>query len=252
MRAALRPFTAAALTLLAACGSITDPLGPGAPGPLFAKKPLPTPPPAPARTPILFVHGFNSSGSIWTTMIGRFQSDGWQSSELASFSYNSAASNATTAQIISQKVDSILRATGASKVAIVGHSMGTLSARYYTRNLGGDAKVSALVSLAGANHGTNTAIFCLQVSCREMVPGSAFLNALNATDETWGDPRYAAWWSPCDEVINPRSSALLSGGALNTETACLKHSQLYQDAAVYAQVREWVRQSSAAAIIAAR
>ena len=85
-----------------------------------------------------------------------------------------------------------------------------------------------------------------------MVPGSAFLNALNATDETWGAPRYAAWWSPCDEVINPRDSALLSGGALNTQTACLQHSQLHQDATVYAQVREWVNQPSPAAVIAAR
>ena len=247
MRVALRPFTAVALTLLAACGSITDPSGPGAPGSALAARK-----PRPAHTPILFVHGFNSSGSIWTTMIGRFQKDGWRSSELVSFSYNTAASNATTAAIIAEKVESIRTATGASKVAIVGHSMGTLSARYYTRNLGGDLNVSAVVSLAGANHGTNTAIFCLQTSCREMVPGSAFLNALNADDETWGAPRYAAWWSPCDEVINPRDSALLFGGALNTETACLKHSQLYQDATVYAQVRDWVNQPSPAAFIAAR
>jgi triacylglycerol lipase len=248
MRVALRSFTAAAITLLAACGSITDPSGPGAPGSALAARK----PPRPARTPILFVHGFNSSASIWTTMIGRFKRDGWLDSELASFSYNTAASNATTAAIISQKVDSIRQAKGVSQVAIVGHSMGTLSARYYTRNLGGDLKVSALVSLAGANHGTNTAIFCLQTSCREMVPGSTFLNALNETDETWGAPRYAAWWSPCDEVINPRDSALLSGGAQNTQTACLQHSQLHEDATVYGQVRDWVSGSSAAAFIAAR
>jgi triacylglycerol lipase len=140
MRVALRSFTAAAITLLAACGSITDPSGPGAPGSALAARK----PPRPARTPILFVHGFNSSASVWTTMIGRFKRDGWLDSELASFSYNTAASNATTAAIISQKVDSIRQAKGVSQVAIVGHSMGTLSARYYTRNLGGDLKVSAL------------------------------------------------------------------------------------------------------------
>ena len=105
-------------------------------------------------------------------MIGRFKKDGWQSTDLATFSYNTAASNATTAGIIAEKVDSIRTATGASQVAIITHSMGVLSARYYVRNLGGDGKVSALVSLAGTNHGTNTAVFCFQVSCREMVPGS--------------------------------------------------------------------------------
>ena len=73
MRHTVRPLATAALTLLAACGSITDPTGPDA---LARKTP---PPPRPARTPVLFVHGWNSSASVWTTMIGRFKNDGWLS-----------------------------------------------------------------------------------------------------------------------------------------------------------------------------
>ena len=73
-------------------------------------------------------------------MIGRFKKDGWLSSQLAAFSYDANASNATTAAIISAKVDSIQFATGSPTVAIVGHSMGTLSARYYIKNLGGEAR----------------------------------------------------------------------------------------------------------------
>jgi triacylglycerol lipase len=241
MRVALRPFFAATLALLAACGSITDPSGPDASDltPTAKRHPQPPPPPPPAHTPILFVHGWNSSASVWTTMIGRFKTDGWQTSELASFSYNTSASNVTTAGIIAGKVDSIRTATGATQVVIIGHSMGTLSARYYIKNLGGDQKVAALVSLAGANHGTNTAIFCAQTACREMLPGSTFLTALNSGDETPGLLGYRTWWSPCDEVINPRDSALLDG-ATNTQTACLQHSQLHENATVYAQVRDWL------------
>jgi len=166
-----------------------------------------------------------------------------------SFSYDANASNATTAAIISEKVNALLKATRSTQVTIVGHSMGTLSARYYVRNLGGDGKVSAVVSLAGANHGTTVAAFCFSVACREMVPGSSFLTALNSIDETWGTPRYATWWSPCDEVINPRESMLLAD-AINTQTACLTHSQMYQDAQVYAQVKAFVDQPAAAALIA--
>jgi len=124
-------------------------------------------------------------------------------------------------------------------VDIITHSMGTLSARYYVRNLGGDGKVDALVSLGGANHGTNTAFFCVDTSCVEMRPGSSFLSNLNSIDETWGAPRYATWWSDCDEVINPHSSALLNG-AINTQTACITHSALHEDAGVYQQVRDMV------------
>jgi triacylglycerol esterase/lipase EstA (alpha/beta hydrolase family) len=237
---AIRPFAAFALTFVGACESITDPTAP------FAHRAMAVP----ARPIILFVHGWNANATTWNTMVGRFKNDGWQSSELATFSYDFSKSNATTASIIAAKVDSIRTTKGVSQVAIITHSMGALSARYYVRNLGGDGKVSALVTLGGTNHGTQTAVFCFQTSCQQMWPNSSFLKALNATDESWGTPRYETWWSPCDEVISPHSSALLGGGAINTQTACIKHSQLHEDATVYAQVRDFVNQPAAAAIVA--
>ena len=190
MHFAIRPLAAAGLSVLAACGSITDPTSSSRfPSDASFAKGGGKPPKSP-RPPILFVHGWNSNGSIWNTMIGRFQRDGWTSAQLHTFSYNSALSNTTTAAILDQKVDSIRTATGAAKVAIVTHSMGSLSARYYVLNLGGDGLVSALVSLGGPNHGTSTAAACAlffgQPSCVEMMPNSTFLAALNAIDETPG------------------------------------------------------------------
>lgn len=233
-----------ALALLAACGSPTEPLSDvAAMEPAFARKrptpPPPPPPPAPAHTPIVFVHGWNSSAGTWSTMLARFRADGWSDAELHAFSYDFSRSNATTAGILAAKVDSIRAKTGAAKVTLITHSMGSLSARYYLRSLAGDSKVAAMVSLAGVDHGTSSAYACLQTSCFEMWPGSSFLNNLNATDETWGTTFYATWRSPCDEVVNPRSSTILSG-ATNTETACLLHSQIKKDATVYAQVRTFV------------
>lgn len=194
---------------------------------------------APERHPILFVHGWNSTGSVWGTMISRFKADGWTDAQMHSWSYNTSQSNATTAKLVAAKVDSILTATGATRVDVIAHSMGGLSSRYYAKNLGGDAKIDAWVSLGGPNHGTTSAYGCIQTSCLEMRPGSTFLNALNATDETPGAPRYATWWSACDMVIDPDNSVLLSG-ATNTQTACLDHSALMTDAIVYGQVRDLV------------
>lgn len=196
---------------------------------------------AQAHDPILFVHGWNSDSTTWTTMISRFQADGWTSSELNNWTYNTAQSNVTTANQIATKVSQILTATGASKVDIISHSMGGLSSRYYLKNLGGTSSVDDWVSLGGPNHGTTTADLCFwNTSCFEMQPGSSFLTSLNSGDETPGSVNYLTWWSPCDEVIDPDSSVSLSG-ATNTETACLTHSQLHEDATVYAQVRDAVR-----------
>jgi triacylglycerol lipase len=227
------------LLALAAC-SIDAPTGPMSETALNARKPKPGPGPGTAHDPILFIHGYNANSTTWTTMVGRFKNDGWTDAELANWSYNFRQSNATTAAQIQAKVDSILLATQATHVDIITHSMGTLSARYYIRNLGGDGKVDALVSLGGANHGTNTANICFDTSCFEMRPGSLFLSNLNSIDETWGTPRYGTWWSPCDEVIQPQMSVLLEG-AVNTETTCLLHSQLHENATVYSLVKAFVQ-----------
>jgi triacylglycerol lipase len=199
------------------------------------------PPTAAAHDPILFVHGWNSSSSAWTTMVNRFAADGWTAAELNNWSYNTSQSNATTAGQVQTKVNQILAATGAAKVDLISHSMGGLSTRYYVKNLGGGAKVDEWVSLGGPNHGTDTANFCFSTACSEMRIGSTFLKNLNAGDETPGTTvNWLTWWSPCDEVINPDSSVALSG-ATNRQTACLSHSALHEDATVYAQVRDAVR-----------
>lgn len=218
-----------AVLALAAC----DP-GAGPTGPAAARAPATT-----TRDPILFVHGWQGSASTWTTMVSRFKADGWTDAQLMAFSYNSSQSNATTAQEISTRVDQLMAATGATRVDIVTHSMGGLSSRYYAKNLGGDARIDAWVSLGGPNHGTTTANTCISTSCTEMRIGSAFLTALNSGDETPGAPRYGTWWSGCDEIINPDDSVLLAG-ATNTQTACISHTALTGDLGVYRSVRDFV------------
>jgi triacylglycerol lipase len=191
--------------------------------------------------PILFVHGYSGSSSNWSTMIGRFEKDGWPKSSLSAYSYNTSQSNKVDAETeVKSHVESLLKATGASKVDIVAHSMGSLNSRWYIKFLGGETKVDDWVSLGGPNHGTEFANFCFSTSCVEMRVGSKFLAELNAGDETPGTVNYGTWWSPCDEIINPDSSVPLSG-ATNTETACISHLALLTDETVYSQVREFVK-----------
>ena len=162
------------------------------------------PPPPPPHYPILFVHGFNASAATWLTMVGRFKTDGYTEQELVNFSYD------------------YRRATRPRRRRSPGRSTRCCSRRAHTtwtsshtrwahsrratdvRNLAvGDRRVDAVVDLGGTNHGTITAFGCTPISCTEMRPYSTFVTKLNATDETWGTPRYATWWSGCDEVIYP-------------------------------------------------
>jgi triacylglycerol lipase len=195
-----------------------------------------------ALDPILFVHGWSGSASNWNTMIGRFEKDGYAKSQLSAYSYNTSQSNKVDAEKeVKSHVESLEKATGASKVDIIAHSMGSLNTRWYIKFVaGGEANVDDWVSLGGPNHGTETANLCFSTACTEMRIGSTFLKELNAGDETPGAVNYGTWWSPCDEFIDPDSSVPLSG-ATNTETACISHLSLLTDETVYKQVREFVK-----------
>ncbi|HUQ47706.1 MAG TPA: triacylglycerol lipase [Gemmatimonadaceae bacterium] len=191
--------------------------------------------------PVLFVPGYGGNNGDWQVMMAKFRADGWQDVELYGYNYSVTKSNASTAEEIRDQVDNIIRTTGASKVDIVAFSMGSVSSRYYLKNLGGVDKVDAWVSLAGPNHGTDEVAnqACNFTPCKEIIPGSAFLTALNATDETPGLVRYATFRSPCDETINPDASVSLLG-ATNTQVACISHLSMLTDASVYSQVRAFI------------
>jgi len=191
--------------------------------------------------PVLFVHGFTGNSSAFNTMASRFAADGWEGGTLWGVNYNSYASNATTAQTIKSAVDYVKAQTGASKVDIIAHSMGSLNTRYYLKNLGGQSSVDDWVSLGGPNHGTIWAYGCAFLTpCAQMTPGSSFLNSLNSSDETPGAVTYGTWWSPCDELITPDESVILSG-ATNSQTSCISHGSLLTNSTVYTQVRDFVR-----------
>ena len=242
--ASLRVIPLATLVALAACNvdSAMDPLAPtdAASSAKKRRPPPPPPPPTITHTPILFVHGYNGNSSTWTTMYNRFIADQYISAELVNWTYDYNKSNRTTAALIKAKVDSILNATGATQVNIITHSMGTISVRYYIDSLGGASKVHAFAGLGATNHGTTLAAFCFSTSCVEMRPNSTLLNHLNQTDETPFGVAYGTWRSPCDEAVSPHSSPILNGADINEETACMSHSQLHEDATVYAHVKAFI------------
>jgi triacylglycerol esterase/lipase EstA (alpha/beta hydrolase family) len=169
-----------------------------------------------AAAPILANHGYcvfalNYGGSSSTA---DFQGTG-----------EIAASAATLASF----VDTVLAATGASKVDIVGHSQGGMMPRYYIKFLGGASKVNTLVGLAPSNHGTTldgitslgSALGLLEPvngvlaegceSCVEQEVGSSFITNLNAGGDTVPGPSYTVIETTGDEVVTPYTSAFLNG-----------------------------------------
>ncbi|MET7342611.1 esterase/lipase family protein [Streptomyces sp. NPDC087866] len=196
--------------------------------------------PLSTSTPVVFVHGYTGSASNWVTAMSVFRLNGWSGSDLFAYEYDSYGNNITNAQGLAAFVNDVKSRTGASKVAIVNHSMGGLVSQYYLKVLGGNSSVSHLASIAGANHGTTYAGACLiYTTCQQMYPGSSFISQITSGDETPGDTKYATWYSACDGVILPYTSTRLSG-ATNNNVVCQNHIGYLADTVVLGQVARFI------------
>ncbi|GGS40347.1 hypothetical protein AB0E75_15095 [Streptomyces griseoviridis] len=107
------------------------------------------------------MHGRAGNASDWVTAMSVFRLNGRSGSHLFAYAYDSYGDNVTNAQGLASCVDTVKARTGASKVAIVHHSMGGLVSQYYLKVLGGHSSVSHLASVAGATHGTTYDGACL-------------------------------------------------------------------------------------------
>ena len=157
-------------------------------------------------------------------------------------------------------VQRVLRSTGASKVDLITHSQGGLVARYYVKNLGGAADVDSMVNLAvphyGAPIGNWLALFgpLCTAACDEGTPGSDFLYALNAGDDTIGNVVYTNLISITDELVNPYTQAFLANDGNNTnvliQSQCplrvVGHLTMATDGTVYSGVRRALAKQSIA------
>lgn len=150
------------------------------------------------RPPIVFVHGNGDSAALWQTTIWRFESNGWPRDRLFAVDqpYPLARDNDTVAQpgrtstaesaaFLKAEVDKVLKATGVSKVILVGNSRGGNTVRNYVQNGGGAAVVSHAVLGGNPAHG----IYAIKGFNEqgEFSGLSAFMQQLNAPKGANGD-----------------------------------------------------------------
>jgi triacylglycerol lipase len=196
--------------------------------------------------PIILVHGFIGGYGLtpWYKLKDRLVSWGCPRSKIFEMRFKDAifASNVQNAKELRDYVNYVLAVT-ASKVDLIGHSMGGLSTRYYIKYLGGASKVDDYVSLGSPHHGTLLAIIplaYLSIGALEMRPGSSFLNSLNSGDETPGNVHYTCIYAYMDELVQPYWSAKLSG-ATNKGKWWVGHIGLLFDYTVAKWTRDAVK-----------
>jgi pimeloyl-ACP methyl ester carboxylesterase len=181
--------------------------------------------------PVIFVHGNHSDAVDWFGVADSFMAAGYTAQELWAISYNGLggqvdgapivcpcppspraiayttrpdvvagvatggqyAANDVNVRDLDGFVKAVLAFTHAKQVQLVGHSLGvTVIRKTLFSDPGLYPKVSAVVSIAGGNHGTS---LCRGAedevySCNEVAPGTPWLRELNGRDETPGKTAY--------------------------------------------------------------
>ena len=103
--------------------------------------------------PVIFVHGASGSGAQFESQAQRFASNGYPAGYIAVVDYDSTYTVETRDDVwarIDKTVDDMLAKTGADKVDILGHSMGTVVLYgYLNSSPARAAKVAHYVSLDG-------------------------------------------------------------------------------------------------------
>ncbi len=108
-----------------------------------------------AVRPILFVHGYSGSGNQFETPARRFASNGYPAADIDAVDYDSTFATTTITQVyaaIDAKVSALLARSGATRIDLVGHSLGTaVSQGYLNSSPARAARVAHYVNLDGAS-----------------------------------------------------------------------------------------------------
>jgi triacylglycerol lipase len=190
--------------------------------------------------PVILVHGTaGNGGDNWGTYSALLHNKGYC---VFALTYGVAPQNAalpfkiggmneisTSARELQAYVAKVLRATGATKVDLIGHSQGTYMPNYYVRFLGGYRYVDKYVSIAPLWKGTlgpalgqlnllataykfnsdNFVPIC--AACGEMVTNSAFQRKMASGTLAAPGVQYLNISTRYDELVIPYTSGQVGG-----------------------------------------
>jgi pimeloyl-ACP methyl ester carboxylesterase len=158
-----------------------------------------------ARCPVLLVHGYAATESVWTPLRRALAGAGF--GHIVSLNYNSFATDpmAVSAELTHQALRA-LATTGAPRVHLVGHSLGGLIVR---RALAASAALSSqtgsAVTIASPHRGVSLARIAPGQCARIMHPGP---RSVQPEVDAPRPVRWLAYYSDGDRVVPPASARL--------------------------------------------
>jgi len=161
-----------------------------------------------ARRGVVFVHGFVCNRGLWNPWLARLHREGRTFCAVNLEPVFGSIDDYAPA--IEAAVRRVTAATGLAPL-VVCHSMGGLAVRAWLRAHAADDRVARVVTLGSPHHGTWLARFSFVTNASQMRPDSAWLQKLLRDEPANRAARFTCYYSSCDNIVFPASSAVLPG-----------------------------------------
>ncbi|MFY3384965.1 esterase/lipase family protein [Paracidovorax sp. MALMAid1276] len=157
---------------------------------------------------VVLVHGFMCNRGLWLPWHAPLRAAGH--AHVAVNLEPVMGSIDTYADIIEKAVQQVTAATGQPPV-LVCHSMGGLAARAWLRAHQADARVHRILTLGTPHGGTWLGRFSRAVNGRQMSLAGDWVVALQRAEPAGRAALFTCWYSNCDNIVFPASTAALPG-----------------------------------------
>jgi len=158
------------------------------------------------RRGFVFVHGFVCNRGFWNPWLQRLRGGG-RAFVAVNLEPVFGSIDAYTA-VIDTAVRQVTQASGLPPV-LVCHSMGGLAARAWLRSAADATRVAGIVTIGSPHHGTWLARFSHTVNGTQMRRRGEWLRQLEQDEARRELPPMTCWYSHCDNIVFPTSSAML-------------------------------------------
>ena len=188
------------------------------------------------RRGVLLLHGFVCNRGLWNPWLRRLRA-----TRVAVVAINLEPVFGAIDDYVPQieaAVRSLEAATGVAPV-IVAHSMGGLALRRWWAEHGEDARVHRAITLGTPHQGTWLARFALTRNARQMRRHSRWLQALAAREPAGRAARFTCFYSHCDNIVFPASTATLAG-ADNRHLGGVAHVHMADRPEPWAELQRWL------------
>jgi triacylglycerol lipase len=185
---------------------------------------------------IILVHGFVCNRAVWNPWMRRLRAHG-----IPYVAVNLEpvfGSIDDYAEIIEGAVQQMEAATRCEPV-LVAHSMGGLAVRAWLNRFAADHRVHRVITVGSPHHGTWMGRFARTRNTVEMQLNSRWRQALVAQEPPERHARFTCFYSHCDNIAFPASTATLVG-ADNRHVAGVAHVHLLFQHEVFSEALRWL------------